>query len=213
MCFHSYRQFSEAVLDIFNCPNITITGSTFFNNSGTGISRTPFRANSGAVAIGFDNIDVELVNPVFMVTRCNFTNNRATAKSLFRPPNNAVFNRIFSGRGGGIGMYINEYNITGSITDSFFIENSVRLYGGAIFLVVFGKQTQNTVLVQRNVFKNNVAELGGGAIISTFFSNGAHDSPHTVVMEDCSFTGNRAETGGATLIYLAFEGNLRSYIV
>ena len=147
-------------------------------------------------------------DPVFLITRCNFTNNRATAKSLFRPPNNAVFNGIFSGRGGGIAIYINEnnYDITGSIMDNFFLTNSVRLYGGAIFLVVFGKQTQNIVLVKRNAFVNNVAELGGGAIISTFFSNGIHDSPHTVIIEDCAFTGNRAETGGATLIYLAYEG-------
>ena len=196
------------MFDLYNCPNITITDSTFFNNRGTGISRTPFRANSGAVAIGYNNIDTDILKPTFVVTGCNFTSNRATSNSFFRTPNNAVFNGIYSGRGGGIAIYVNEsiHDTMGIISDSVFVGNFVRLYGGALFLVVFGEGTQNYLQVENNVFDSNVAMLGGGAIITALFSEGVEGSPHTTLIKDSSFAENVAETGGAALLYLAFEG-------
>ena len=185
-----------------------MTDSTFFNNRGTGISRVPFKANSGAVAIGFNNIDTDNLEPTFVVTQCNFTNNRATAESFLRTPNNAVFNGIYTGRGGGIAIYVNEtvHNITGIVSDSVFVNNSVRLYGGALFLVVFGEGIHTHLQVERSVFESNVAMLGGGAIITVFFSRGMEGSPHTTLINNCSFTRNIAETGGAALLYLAYEG-------
>ena len=162
------------------------------------------------MAIGFNNIQSYIPNPVFVVRHCNFTNNQATAESFFRTPNNAVFNGIYTGRGGGIGIYVNEsfHNISGIISDSFFVGNFVRLYGGGVFLVVFGSGTQSHLLVERNVFERNVARLGGGAIITTYFSRGTEGSPHTTIIKDCTFNGNTAETGGAALLYLAYEGKI-----
>ncbi len=198
------------MFDLFDCPNITITDSTFFDNRGTGISRTSFRANTGAVSIGFNNIDTDILNPAIMVMRCNFTSNRATALSAFRTTSNAFFNRVFTGRGGGLGIFINEssLNITGMIFDNIFVANYARSFGGGLFIVIFGENTQNMFRVERNIFINNVARLGGGGMLMTFFSVGLASAPHQTNITDCSFVGNTGETGGALLVYLAYQGKL-----
>lgn len=196
-------------MDIFNCPDISITDSTFMSNQGTGISRISFRANTGAVSIGYNNIETDILHPLIAVLRCNFTDNRATARNAFRTTSNAFFNRIFTGRGGGLGIFINEsfHNISGTINDNRFVDNYARSFGGGLFMVIFGEGTQNILLVRRNVFVNNVALLGAGGLLMTFFSTGLEAAPHTSNITDCFFEGNSGESGGAVLVYLAYEGN------
>lgn len=203
------RNFSEAVFDIFNCASIFISNSVFANNRGTGISRISFRANTGAVSIGFNNIDTDLPRPLITVSGCKFVNNRATAPELsFRTTSSAFFSRVFTGRGGGLGIFINEsiHNITGMISDNAFVGNYARSFGGGLFMVVFGDNTQNFLLVERNVFEDNLAMLGGGGLLMTFFSNGIEGVPHQTNISDCSFSRNSGESGGAILMYLAYEG-------
>lgn len=201
------RNFTEAVFDIFNSGNISITDSTFIDNSGTGISRYSFRANTGAVAIGYNNIPTCFPQIAAKVVRCNFTNNRATAKRSFRSTNSAFFSRIFTGRGGAIGVFHNEsyYDVTINISDSHFENNYARSFGGAVFLVYFGNGTQEQNFLERNVFVDNFACLGGGAVLSTFFSNGVRERPHSALISDCIFIGNGAQSGGALFVYQAYE--------
>lgn len=73
-------------------------------------------------------------------------------------------------------------------------------------MVVFGDNTQNFLLVERSVFEDNLAMLGGGGLLMTFFSNGIEGAPHETNVNDCSFSGNSGESGGAMLMYLAYEG-------
>ena len=206
--FFPCRNFSEAALDIYNSPNISITGSTFVDNVGTGIVAIPFRGNTGAVAIGFNTIQTDIPHPHFNVSHCNFTNNRATAENSFRTTNRAFFSRVFTGRGGGLGIFINEslHNITGVISDNVFLNNYARLFGGGLYIVIFGERTQNFMLVERSIFDNNVARSGAGGLLMTFFSTGLLGAPHTTNVTDCSFSGNSGESGGAVLAYLAYEG-------
>ena len=204
-----FSDFSEAVFDIFNVPSIYITDSTFTNNTGTGISRVPFRANTGAVSLGFNNIERNLtLQPLISVSRCNFTGNNASAANAFTTTTSAFFNRIFTGRGGGLGISINEsrYNITAMISDNRFVGNYARSFGAGIFMVIFSEGTQNLMLVRRNVFVDNFALLGAGGLVMTFFSIGLDTAPHTLNISDCLFRGNSGESGGAVLFYLSYEG-------
>lgn len=106
-----------------------------------------------------------------------------------------------------MGVFYNEsyYNITVRILDNHFENNYARSFGGAVYLVMFGEGTQNVNILERNVFLNNFSPLGGGAIISTFFSNGVVGRPHSTFISDCTFTGNVGQTGGALFIYPAYE--------
>ena len=199
------------MFDIFNCANVSITDSTFIDNSGTGISRHPFRANTGAVAIGYSNVPKIYPQVTARVVKCNFTRNRAKAASKVRTSSSAAFfSHMFSGRGGGLGVYFNEnfYNISLDVHDNHFIENYAKSFGGALYLVTFGEGTQNWYLVHGNKFVNNIAPLGGGAISNTFFSNGIPDSPHQLLMTDCLFMGNVGQSGGALFLYLPYGGKI-----
>ena len=202
------RNFSEAVLDIFNCADVTVIESTFVDNSGTGISRHSFRANTGAVSIGYNNAPVNFPQIVAKVVQCAFINNRATAANMVRVTNNAFSTQIFSGRGGGLGVFCSEsyHNISVIINDTYFENNYARSFGGALYLVKFGEQTQNVYMLNGNNFTNNVAPLGGGAVDNTFFSSGIPDSPNTLLISDCTFVGNIGQTGGALSSYLPYAG-------
>ena len=182
--------------------------STFHDNMGTGISRYEFRANTGAVAIGFNGVPLEYSIPEVLINNCNFTRNRATASALFRSSSAAFFNRAFSGRGGGVGVFFNEdiHNVSVSIADNFFQDNFARSFGGAVFLVIFNESTHHTVHIQRNIFHSNVGLLGGGAIQMTFISNGIVGNPHMTLFTDCQFVNNSGASGGAVYVYPAFEG-------
>ncbi len=211
VCIH--RLFKEAVLDIYNTANTTLLGCTFFNNSGTGISRNAFRGNTGAVSIGFNNIELdqqEGSQPQVLVSHCNFTRNRATAESSVLSTSNAFFSRIFTGRGGALGLLVNESfnDISGEIIDNTFEDNYARSFGGGLYVVIFGANTQDTFLLRRNKFINNVALLGAGGFIVTYFSVGVRDTPHTTIVSDCTFSGNMGEVGGGVLAYIPDEGKV-----
>ena len=198
------------MFDIFNCASVSITDSTFIDNSGTGISRHPFRANTGAVAIGYSNVPKRYPQVTARVVKCNFTRNRATAADKVRTTSAAFFSRIFSGRGGGLGVFFDEnfYNILLDVHDNHFMENYAKSFGGALYLVTFREGTQNQYNVSKNKFVNNFAPLGGGAISNTFFSNGVPDSPHQLLMTDCLFKGNVGQSGGALSLYLPYGGKI-----
>ena len=198
------------MFDIYNSGNISISDSIFIDNSGTGISRYAFRGNTGAVSIGYNNIPSSFSQIVAEVSHCNFTNNRATADRRVRSTNVAFFNRIFTGRGGSLGVFYNEslYDIVLKIYDNYFQNNYARSFGGAVYLVVFGEGTQNMIILQKNTFINNFARLGGGAVLNTFFSNGVPSKPHTTLISDCLFAGNMGRTGGALFVNPAYESKL-----
>lgn len=198
------------MLDIFNSANVSIATTTFANNRGTGISRQSLRANTGAVAIGYNNIPNYEQFPVILaeVMKCNFTNNRARAVHEVRSTSAVFSSKIFSGRGGGLGIFCSEsiYNISVNLIDNHFENNYARSFGAALYLVTFGKWTQNVYSLNRNYFLHNSAPLGGGAISNTFFSNGIPSAPHKLLMTDCTFKANIGQSGGALSIYLPYGG-------
>jgi hypothetical protein len=159
------------------------------------------------VSIGYNNIPHSFSQISTTVNHCTFTNNRATASKIVRSSSSAFSSHIFSGRGGGIGVFYNEsyHNITVGILDNSFENNYARSFGGGVFFVFFGEGTQNINTLERNTFVNNYALLGGGAVLSTFFSNGVSGRPHSVLMSDCLFIGNSGQTGGALFVYPAYE--------
>ena len=195
------------MFDIFDCSNISVICSSFVDNSGTGISRYSYRGNTGAVSIGYNNIPITISEVVAEIRHCNFTNNRATAERIVRSSSSAFGSRIFSGRGGAVGVFYNEsyHDVVVRITDNNFQNNYARSFGGAVYLNMFGEGTQNIHILERNTFIKNFAVLGGGAVLNTFFSNGVVGRPHSTFISDCVFEGNAGQTGGALFVNPAYE--------
>ena len=198
------RHFTEAVLDIFNCQSTSLTNSSFLDNTGSGISNSSYRGNTGAVAIGFNNVPAHISSPNVRVSDCNFTNNSATENSVFRTSSETFSSRIFSGRGGALGIFINEslHNISVVISDCRFKHNYARSFGGSMYFVFNGFNTQHTISVDRTHIVSNTAVLGGGGIDIPYISNGLPGSPHTVSFTDCVFDRNKAVAGGGLHIYV-----------
>ena len=211
-----FTNFREAVLDIYNSAHISIANSNFSNNSGTGNVLLPFRSNTGAVAIGYNNeLSIFITNPNILVQNCLFTNNRAnaSAQSVFTS-NNILTSGVFTGRGGALGLLINEsfHNITALITDCQFINNSASSFGGGFYLLFNGTGTQHRVTVDNCHFINNTGTLGAGGICIGYLTNGEFNYPITTVIQNSHFFGNQGETGGAAYIFpgstLGGDGNI-----
>ena len=215
LLYPSSRYFTEAVLDIYNCQSTSLTNSSFVDNTGSGISNSSYRGNTGAVSIGFNNVPDHISFPNVQVSGCNFTNNSATARSVFRTTSQAFFSQIFSGRGGALGVFINEsfYNISVVISDCRFEHNYARSFGGGMFLIFTGFNTQHTINVDRTWVISNMAVLGGGGVQVSYISNGIPGSPHMVNFTDCVFDGNRGVAGGAMYVYPSFVGKCVTCIV
>ena len=196
------------MLDIYNCQSTFLSNSTFLDNSGSGISNYAYRGNTGAVSIGFNNVPADISFPNVLVSRCNFTNNSATARSVFRTPSQAFSSQIFSGRGGALGVFINEsfYNLSVEISDCRFERNFARSFGAGMYLLFNGFNTQHTSNVDRTYMISNMAGVGGGGIQLSYISNGIVDSPHMANFTDCVFDGNRGNAGGGMYVYPSFTG-------
>ena len=179
------------------------------DNTGSGISNSSYRGNTGAVAIGFNNVPADISFPNVQVSGCNFTNNSATARSVFRTSSETLSSRIFSGRGGALGIFINEsfYNISVVISDCRFERNYARSFGGGMYLLINGFNTQHIVNIGRAQMMSNTAMVGAGGAQIAFYSNGIPDSPHTVSFTDCNFDSNKAVAGGGLHTYV-FLGKL-----
>ena len=203
------RYFTEAVLDIFNCQSTSLTNSSFLDNTGSGISNSSYRGNTGAVAIGFNNLPPHISSPNVQISDCNFTNNSATENSVFRTPSETFSSQIFSGRGGALGVFINEsfYNISVVISDCRFEHNYARSFGGSMYLLFNSFNTQHTISVDRTHIVSNTAEVGGGGVSIPYNSNGLPGSLHTVNFTDCVFDRNKAVAGGGLHVYV-FLGKL-----
>ena len=196
------RYFKEAVLDVYNCQNVTITDVVVQNNSGTGRLIEPFRGNSGGIAIGYNSLPNDYFNPMVQISNSVFQNNRANG---FRTPNRAVAANIYLGRGGGLGVFLNEslHNLTLIISDCLFENNSVRLFGGGLFILTQSHpNNQLNMLVERSVFQRNNASYGGAGVQLSYLNSGSNGSPHTVLFRQCNFVNNRGSAGSGIYIFV-----------
>lgn len=202
-----FTNFKEAVLDIYNSVHVTISNSNFSNNSGTGNVLLPFRGNTGAVAIGYNkDKSISITNQTVLIQNCTFTNNRANvSEESFFTSSNIVAQGVFTGRGGGLGLLVNEsfHNVTALITNCSFINNFASSFGGGVYVVFNGTGTQHTVTVDNCDFVNNTGTLGAGGINIAYLTNGELNYPITAVIRNCYLFGNQGETGGATYIFPA----------
>lgn len=196
------RYFTEAVLDIYNCQNVTIADVAVQNNSGTGRLIESFRGNSGGIAIGYNTLPDDYFNPTVHISNSVFQNNRANG---FRTPNRAVAANVYLGRGGGLGVFLNEslHNLTLTISDCVFENNSVRLFGGGLFIVTQSHpDNQLNMLVEQSIFRGNNASYGGAGVQLSYLNSGSNRNPHTVSFRQCAFVNNRGSAGGGIYIFV-----------
>ena len=127
------------------------------------------------------------------------------AANGFRTPNQAVAANVYLGRGGGLGLFLNEslHNVTLTISDSTFEENKVKLFGGGLFILTQSHpNNQLSILVDRCSFKRNNAPFGGAGVQLSYLRSGDNSRPHTVVFRECEFAENRGASGSGIYIFV-----------
>lgn len=160
------------------------------------------------MSFGYNTLPSNFSSPFLIVQSSTFINNSATAEFLFLTSSRAFFAEVFTGRGGGIGVFINEsrHDITVTITDCIFEGNRAKSFGGGLFLLLGGFSTHHKVFVLNNCFDSNVAEQGGGAIQSSFYNNGPQDEPLLALYDNCTIRNNTAKAGGGIFVVPSTTG-------
>lgn len=205
-----YRYFQEAVLDLFNCVNLTLNGLLVEHNQGTGIVPLPYRGNTGAVAIGYNGLSPNLsATPTVSVSNSVFRNNSALATSRVISISATAFSQVFTGRGGALGVFVNEslHNMTIAIRNCSIVGNSARSFGGGAYVLFNGNTAQHVLLAEEVTLSSNMVTLhGGGGMQFSFLSNGIPTAPHMAILTNCLFDNNTAQAGGGIYIFTSFLG-------
>ena len=194
------------MFDIHNSIHVIVFNCSFLHNRGTGVIQEPYRGNTGALSITYNNISSSASNPHITVTSCNFTNNSALATVNFRSSNQASQSGVLTGRGGAMAVFVqeNHFNITVYVRGCCFRQNTARSYGGSVYFLFKGHGSHFGETHSCR-YLNNLAQNGGGGIILVG-TKGTLNAPHTFHAINCTFIGNKALLGAGLYYSLNLNG-------
>jgi hypothetical protein len=199
-----YSGFNASALDLFNIGLIEVHQSNF-TKCMTDIAKTQYRSNAGAVSIAYSSINTTspiTSEPFVHITGCTFWNN-----SAFLPLQNsseqislALNNNHFFGRGGGLGIFIQEKlrNVMTFIQNCTFVENYAASFGGGAYLYISGEESHHNFSVEDCNFTRNSAgegSFGGGVQVALLIQN-QMSPPCNLEFIRCVFDSNMADYGG-----------------
>jgi len=189
---------------VLHCNNVVVRNCKFINNTAgsvyvnnTELESRSFRV-AGGLTIAFQNSS--RVSHL-MVKNCTFTSNRAlvnkanSADAMLRPSS-----YMPRGFGGGILVFFrNSSNHKVHIEGSVFSGNIAEFVGGAVAVLFYRSpggigSTNNTVLIERNLFSNNSSPSGVGGAIGGLTLEAANFNG--IVIKDCRIWNNSAQQGG-----------------
>ena len=198
--------FMASALDLFNIGLLEINHSNF-SSCITDVAKAQYRGNSGAVSIAYytppdTNKTVITPQPVVHITGCLFWNN-----SAFLPPqlssqqiNLALNDNSFFGRGGGLGIFIQESakNVSTFVQNCTFVENFADSFGGGAYLYISGNESHHNFSVVDCNFTGNSAHMGsfGGGIQVAMLIQNRQSPPCNLEFVRCLFDNNMADYGG-----------------
>jgi hypothetical protein len=195
--------FSASALDILNVDEIEVVGSLFQNCTSSNGSKR-FRANSGAVSIGYnrdEDYSSDGDNLSLTISDCKFIGNRALLPDIGTDEINIALNfNLYYGRGGGLSIVPQGYytNLTALIANTTFEGNWADAFGGAVFLLLSTIETVHDVRFEGCTFLRNSggsASFGGGIQVAFLLRN-LQAGPSTVYISDSRFEENFANFGG-----------------
>ena len=131
-----FRGFKSPALDIYNCLDIEVANSGFYQNNVTAFNN-PFRGDSAGLSVGYHFQKTLLTLPILSVRNCEFDQNKAAVSSDESDQiNKALNNNTYPARGGGMSMIIIEdyANITANIDNCVFRDNFAAAFGGAAYM-------------------------------------------------------------------------------
>ena len=135
-------------------------------------------------------------NPFVIVSDTNFSNNTADPTKNFLTTNQVISSGVLVGRGGGMAVFVREYNfdITATIKGCSFSHNFVRSFGGGLY-VRFHGGGGHKAYIEDNIFDTNRAIIGGAGLILVGIQS-SHNRTQLYHIKGCKFSRNVAKVGG-----------------
>lgn len=112
----------------------------------------------------------------------------------------AIIERVFPGRGGGLALLINSVTmVTINVTSCKFQSNFATSAGGGAY-VGLAPLSSHVITFQSCDFEDNLAGDYGGGMEVEFGQNGNETFPSHIMARDCHFLHNEAQFGGAVYV-------------
>lgn len=208
-----YSGFEASAVDVFNCQNVTVKNSVFSNCTATN-GKERYRGNSGGLSIAYHTNrtvfhDSSLL-PSVCVTDCTFNDNKALlpGENTQQQINAALNRHFYYGRGGGLGLYLDEFfiNITLNVERNRFENNFAHSFGGGLYVNLDGNATQHSLNIKDCNFTDNRVGGGfGGAIQIALLTRNANSEPSQLKFVRCTFTRNSASFGGGLSVVQTYS--------
>ena len=125
-----------------------------------------------------------------------------------------VLGEDFFGRGGAIGIFIDEpikdTAVTMIIDECIFTNNTADAYGGAVYLSSGGLSSGHRITIINSAFNHNYAAIDGGGFAQGSTKSGDFNittvfTPSHYQLDNCSFTHNSAQYGGGVIFIIALN--------
>jgi len=183
-------------------------------NSTTPAGNGSIRADSGGLALRYDRRGTFYAN----IENCYFIGGTAGDRTDFSTVlseflaagiNSGINENQFTGRGGGVGVYIRSSDdsfVTVKVKNCSFMHNYAELFGGGLYLFVGGSNSNHSVIVQDTLFLNNSCAAAGGAVQMALLIQNVGYPGSQFNYTNCVFKNNYADFGGALSVIQTFVG-------
>ena len=114
--------------------------------------------------------------------------------------NDVLSRNTYTGRGGGLGMAIRAPGtiVLSVVKDCVFQYNVVQTWGGGAY-IIFGGESNSTIILNGNQFIENESKYGAGGIFIAFHNGGNKKRFSRFYILNCAFIRNVAKMGGASI--------------
>lgn len=203
-----FSKFTDSGLRLCNNFNITLKNLTIINCLHRFTDHFPENSPLSLVyrSSGQKLSHVQILNSQFHYNSIEIAKIESTSR--------AVIGNNYPGRGGALGIFINEPIINAAvemvIDKCNFTNNRAAAYGGAVYLTSNQLGSGHSLTLTNSIFHHNFAGSGGGAIAEgstktgNFSIDTVFNSSH-YLLTNCNFTQNIAQFGGAATFTIAFD--------
>ena len=213
--FIIHRHHEHGAVSIYNSVKITVKNCTFHNNtSDSYFTRKPYQGSAGGLSISYHYpvSRISLNNADILIANCTFTHNSAVPSTRLKiTSTEALIQRLFPGRGGGLILLVNTNSTLNFVfNDSIVMNNVADTFGGGVYCLTQRGHINQTYMFANIIFMNNTGPVAGGLSFINLVRqvNFIVD----VLIYNCTFVGNTAipKAAGATGVYslLALPNNI-----
>lgn len=200
--------FTDSSLRLLNNFNVTLRNVNIVNCSHQITDNFP---ENSAVSLVYRNSGQN--TSYVQIFNSQFHYNSIKLVKGYESTSEGVIGERYPGRGGALGLFINDLIINKKVNMIIdgcnFTNNTADAYGGAIYLTSNGLSSGHNYTLINSVFDHNYAAIDGGGISEGSTKTGVtFDTvfdPSHYYLNNCNFTENSAEFGGAVGFVTAFN--------